>query len=305
MDYSATAIELVFYHLYEAMRDLSLPVVLEDPNEKCIELWHGWDFQPKGGNINVLLTTGISQITTWERWQEADLIFISSKFFLERNADCDKPMYLWHHHGIDPDIFHVLERSDEPFVFSHSVLPREHKGSDLLCEAFKKTFSNIENVFLHINHPYSIESCLLQFKQKYGNEKIKFISQNYRSRLEAWKLYLGDCYVYPTLLDSVGLTVLEALSTGIPAIVSGIELYRELLDDRCVFWLDMIDDPPHHGFGKPTVDDIGNKMLYAYEHREEVKQKGRYGANYIRARYTWKGCLIREFLPVMRERGYL
>ena len=116
---------------------------------------------------------------------------------------------------------------------------------------------------------------------------------------------MGNCYVYPSLLDSFGNTVFEALATGMPALVSDMPHFRELLDDRCVWWLPMRDEQPHHGFGRPSVEDIGSKMLYIYEHREEMKQKGDYGARYTRARYTWEGCLIREFLPVMREYGYL
>lgn len=302
---TATAVEMVFYHLYEAMRELGLPVVLEDPGESCVELWHGWDFQPKGGNINVLLSTGISPITSLERWSEAGLVFVSSKFFCDRNTDCEKPIYIWHHRGVDPEIFHVLERADEPFVFTHAVFPQEHKGSDLLCKAFMATFHNTDNVFLYIQHPRSEDPALVEFQQKYGDEKIKFIPQTYQSRKEAWKLYMGDCYVYPSLLDATANTVVEALSTGMPALVSDMPVFREYLDDNCVWWLPMYDEQPHHGFGRPSIEDIGQKMLYIYEHRDEMKKKGKYGAAYARARFTWKGCIIREFLPVMREYGYL
>ncbi len=305
LDNANTAVEMVYYHLLDAMLRLGLPVVTDDPNERCVELWHGWDFQPKGDNFNVLISTGISKITGLKRWREIDLIFVSSKFFMERNSDCDKPMYLWRHRSVDPYIFHELERSESPFIFSHSVMPQQHKGSDLLCEAFKKAFADKDDVLLYIQHPGSIDPALEEFKENFGGDNIHFVSQSYRSRKEAWKLYVGDCYVYPSLLDATANTVLEALSTGMPAIVSAMPHFREFLDDRCVWWLEMKDEQPHHGFGKPSIDDIAEKMLYAYEHRDEAKQKGKYGAEYVRARYTWKGCLIREFLPVMREYGYL
>jgi glycosyltransferase involved in cell wall biosynthesis len=306
MDIASTAVELVFYHLYTAMRQLGLPVVLDDPDEKCIEMWHGWYFEPKGGNVNVFLTTGISTITqTWERWREADIIFISSEFFRERNADCDVPIYIWHHRGIDPDIFRVLDRSDEPFVFTHAVFPQKHKGSDLLCEAFKETFSAMDNVFLYIQHPNCEAPGLIEFKRQYADDKIKFIPQPYTRRREAWKLYTGDCYVYPSLLDGSANTVIEALSTGMPALLSDMPLFRELLDDKCVWWLPMYNEEPQHGFGRPHIEDISRMMLHIYQNREEIKQKGQYGAKYVRARYCWQGCIIREFLPVMREHGYL
>jgi glycosyltransferase involved in cell wall biosynthesis len=304
MEYAVAAVENVFYHLYEAMKSLRLPVVLEDPGEKCIELWHGWEFEPKGGNINIAITTGISQITGWENWEQADFFFVSSRFFLDRNSDCTKPMYLWHHRGVDPEIFLQVPRADKPFVFTHTVFPQEHTGSDLLCEAFRQTFAEIDDALLYIQHPGSSDA-FAEFRDKYADEKIKFISQPYQSRTEAWKLYVGNCYVYPSLLDGTANTVMEALSTGMPAIISDMELFREYFDDRCVWWLDMKDEQPHHGFGKPSIEDIGAAMLYAYKHRQQVKQKGYYGAEYVRALYTWKGCIIREFLPVMRQYGYL
>lgn len=302
---AVAGVEMVFYHLYEAMKDLGLPVVLEDPDEKCIELWHGWYFEPKGTNINVFLTTGIVRITSWERWREADLIFLSSEFFRDFNDDCEKPIYIWHNRCVDPEIFHVLERSGEPFIFTHAVFPQQHKGTDLLCEAFKETFSGIDDVFLHIQHPRSEAPELEKFQREYGGERIWFIPQPYDSRKEAWRLYTGDCYVYPSLLDSVGNTIFEALSTGMPALLSELPVFREYYDERCVWWLPMYDEGSHHGYGKPRIGDIGKMMLYIYEHRDEMKQKGRYGATYVRALYTWKGCIIREFLPVMRDHGYL
>jgi glycosyltransferase involved in cell wall biosynthesis len=305
MENANTAVEMVFYHLYKAMAELGLPIVLEDPAERCIEMWHGWDFQPKGGNINILLSTGINYITGLERWREADLIFVSSTFFLEKNADCDKPMYVWHHRGIDPAIFRILRREETPFVFTHAVSPQQHKGTDLLCEAFNLAFSDVPDAFLHIRHPGGNEAPLPDFRERYASGKIKFIPQNYQSRKEAWKLYVGNCYVYPSLLDSVGNTVIEALSTGMPALVSELPIFREYVDDRCVWWLSMTDEQPNHGFGKPSIDEIASKMLYIYYHRAEMKRKGLYGAAFARARFTWKGCIIRELFPVLEQYGYL
>ena len=145
----------------------------------------------------------------------------------------------------------------------------------------------------------------MEFVEQYGDGKIRFVPQNYLSRKEAWKLYVGNCYVYPTLLDSWANTVYEALSTGMPAIVSDIPIFREALDDKCVWWLDMYYDRPHHGLGAPSIEDIGSAMLYAYEHRQEVRAKGEYGARYVREHYTWEGCITEEFLPVMQKRGYI
>jgi len=305
MDICSTAVEMVFYHLYAAMKNLNLPVVLEDPHERCVELWHGWDFQPKGGNINIVITTGGHEITRWVRWQEIDCIFVSSQQGMNIIGDCSKPVYIWHHRAVDPEIFHVLERADEPFIFVHSVFPQEHKGSNMLCKVFNETFGGIDNAFLYINHPRSTQYGLLEFIDKYKSGKIIFTAQTYNSRKEAWKLYNGNCYVYPTLLDSAANTVCEALSTGIPAIVSDIPLFRELLDDDCVWWIEMNSDVGRHGCGSPSIASIREQMLYAYEHRLEARQKGKYGAQFIRAKYTWEGCIIREFLPIMREKGYL
>jgi glycosyltransferase involved in cell wall biosynthesis len=90
-----------------------------------------------------------------------------------------------------------------------------------------------------------------------------------------------------------------------PALVSDMPIIREFLDGACVWWLKMIPQQTPYGFGMPTVEDIRQQMFYAYRHREELEEKGKYGAAYVRARFTWKGCIIRQFLPVMREYGYL
>lgn len=49
---------------------------------------------------------------------------------------------------------------------------------------------------------------------------------------------LADALVFPSLKEGFGLVVLEAMASGVPAIVSSIEPFREYLSDEDVIWCD-------------------------------------------------------------------
>jgi len=43
--------------------------------------------------------------------------------------------------------------------------------------------------------------------------------------------YLGDVYVYPTTLDGLGLTVYEALASGLPVIATDVAPMNEIITE--------------------------------------------------------------------------
>ena len=63
------------------------------------------------------------------------------------------------------------------------------------------------------NHP----NCELSFKTADNTEGGLF--------------NLGDVYIYPTTKEGVGLTITEAMSTGMPIVTSNYPTMNEWLDD--------------------------------------------------------------------------
>jgi len=298
-----TGVGVVFYHLYEAFAQVGLPVVVNDPNEPCIELWWGWDWHPKkSNNFLVALTLGEALLAFMPGAELFDLIFITTHFHRERQR-WQKPLYVWHL-GVDPLLFPVLERPQESFTFVHTGTTQYRKGSDLVCEAFNTTFSDTEDAFLDIRCPSPDVEMFVDLKHKYEhNSRIRFEVTNY-SRREAWRNYVGDCLVHPSLREGWGLCVTEAMSTGMPVIMSELPIFKELYNDQCGWWVKMCMSEERLGYGFPDLESLQRVMGYVYDHRDECLVKGLYAAQYVRQNLTWEKGITEGFLPVMANYGY-
>jgi len=160
------------------MQALGLPVVLEDPNETCIEVWWGWDFSTDlNGNVKVLLSVGETALSEIPDVDQFDLIFITSQTHLNfqlSKVGWTEALYLWRL-GVDPEIFPVLPRVPARFTLTHMGSGRR-KGTALVCEAFDKAFGTGKHVMLEIRHPEACESSR-SLARKWRRENIRFIIQ--------------------------------------------------------------------------------------------------------------------------------
>lgn len=300
MEMANGGVSVVFFHLYHAMRRLDLPVVLDNPGEPCIELWWGWGWSPrKTGNLLVALFLGETPFCDVPDWEQFDIVFLTTQFYLRQQPDIGKPMYLWRL-GVDVSMFPVIVRGETPFVFSH-MGSGYRKGTELACEAFSRAFNGAKGIVLQVRYPELSEPSV-SLAKRWEGDNIHFIPQSYR-REEMWKSYQAHCLVYPSLREGWGLCLTEALSTGMPAIASGLPVLRELYDDGCCWWLGL--SGVGLGFGVPSVDDISQKMQYVYEHPLERVAKSKHAASYIRQNLFWEQGITTGFLAVMRSQGYL
>ena len=108
-----------------------------------------------------------------------------------------------------------------------------------------------------------------------------------------------DCFVFPTRGEGFGLTPLEAMATGMPAIVTNWSGPCEYMNSDVGWLLDYTLVPAKDftetvykeecgNWAEPSFDQLVQIMRYAYEHRDEVKQKGKAAAKYVRENWTWK-----------------
>ncbi|MBI4721718.1 MAG: glycosyltransferase family 4 protein [Candidatus Stahlbacteria bacterium] len=109
---------------------------------------------------------------------------------------------------------------------------------------------------------------------------VRFIG--YRSNL--CELYnAADIFVFPSLFDAFGLTVLEAMACGIPVVVSKIAGASEIVGDGGV----IINNPR-------DPQEIMDKILITNLHKEEMGKKARL----IAENYSWNvmGTEIRKII---------
>jgi glycosyltransferase involved in cell wall biosynthesis len=92
-----------------------------------------------------------------------------------------------------------------------------------------------------------------------------------------WKrLQEADLFVLPTLSESFGLVIAEALACGVPAITTRAAPWRDLETHRCGWWIDLGTEP------------LVAALRQATEATPEVRQAmGRNGRCLVLQRYSW------------------
>lgn len=97
----------------------------------------------------------------------------------------------------------------------------ERKGGLLLLEAFNALTQKYRNLRLNIISDYEIKNT--EFIKSYGRKD--------RSELFNWFYPDCDIFVLPTGADFFGLSILEAMSFGIPVITSDVYAMKEIIDN--------------------------------------------------------------------------
>ena len=102
---------------------------------------------------------------------------------------------------------------------------RLRKGTDLLVQAFQQVRGNARLV-IHAQVGLATFAPCAQLIQ--DDSRITFIEKT----VPAPGLYhLGDVYVYPTRLEGIGLTIIEALACGLPVITTNAAPMNEFVLD--------------------------------------------------------------------------
>lgn len=126
--------------------------------------------------------------------------------------------------GTDINLFHPTDHTHEVLTFFHSAGMSTRKGTDILVEAFIKG-ELYKNSKLLIHTQIPVEK-LCSYKKKeleeYGIEVIQ------KTVTAPGLYYMGDVYVYPARLDGLGLTMYEALASGMPMITSDFPPMNEV-----------------------------------------------------------------------------
>ena len=157
--------------------------------------------------------------------------------FLICNTKRHHSVFDWHPQafylpwGTDINLFTLKEKPNnkDKITFFHSCgMNPLRKGTDIVLEAFDKINRNESNLIIHTQ-----VSILAFFPDK---KKLidKFINEGSLEIIEKsvhapGLYYLGDVYVYPTRLEGIGLTIAEAISSGLPTIVTNQQPMNEFV----------------------------------------------------------------------------
>lgn len=196
--------------------------------------------------------------------------------------------------GYDDRIFTYQPRENKlesrgNFTFLHYNAFNIRKGFLEVFKAFCKAFSPTDPVRMVFkttleNNPLPIT------KAEYPN--IDIIHGKVNETELRNLLYDADCFVYPSRGEGFGLTPLEAMATGIPAIVPNAHGISEYFDADYMYEVKVKETCPaiysrYKGMdvGKMVVcdvDDLARQMRYIYEHQDEARNKGRAASEYVK-----------------------
>lgn len=169
-------------------------------------------------------------------------------------------------------------------------------GVDVLARAFVKVASENPNVNLILLGGGSQGMNIRQILMNGGAmDRVHFGGQVGQRDLPRW-YHMADIYISPSHVDGSSVTLMEALASGLPCLVSNIAGNKEWIEDGVNGWL----------FRDGEVDDLAEKILFAIKNRKSFKKIGEAARKTAQQKADWKknfGKLLEAYEKVVAQSG--
>ncbi len=212
--------------------------------------------------------------------------------------------------GVDTDFFSPPSRQirrrrrDAPFTFitNFSWAARYRKGFDLLLRAYFDEFSEADNVRLivktagdkaEIRKLIDLATVVMRLK----NPPKLDIANGFCDPAKVLQLYQeADCFVLPTRAEAWCLPALEAMSCGLPVIITGEGGQLEFCNVNNSLLLEITGYQPPPAYEKliysslqwaePNWEHLAYLMRWAYKHHGAARTIGARGRDTAQC-YDW------------------
>jgi 1,2-diacylglycerol 3-alpha-glucosyltransferase len=193
---------------------------------------HWWEPILLCNTLGILIGAYIDYYT------EDTVPFFGSYDFLICNTMRHYSVFKWHPNcvyvpwGTNLELFKpkTFDLLSDRLTFFHSCgFNPKRKGTDILLHAFSK-MNKPGKLIIHsqINLFEKIPDCAEIMIKLINTKKLEYIEQTVTA---PGYFGLGDVYVYPARLDGLGLTVIEALASGLPVITTNSAPMNEFVVD--------------------------------------------------------------------------
>ena len=301
---------IVFRHLHKAFREIGVNVMdspfnpPKKPND-YIELFWGdpqfWEWSQEKVKLRagIVLSEHRSLLNPGKaikNLQQCNVLISpcqsAAQAFYE--APLDMPIRIAPFGVDETDLKYHRRKWDRVLNFLLIGVAQFRKGSWLAVEAFRKAFGDQKEVNLTVAS--FVDSPMFRRLQ---NDYGTYPNIQFEGKAEKVKeiYHSNHVLISPHLSEGWGLTIPEAMATGMPGIIARCSAPREYFSLDFGWWIEMselyapIDQclPGVHGSWRlPAVDSLVEKMRYANEHREECDEKGKKASEYARSSLTWK-----------------
>jgi L-malate glycosyltransferase len=151
-------------------------------------------------------------------------------------------------------------------------------GVDVLARAFVKVASVDPHVNLILLGSGSQGAHIRQILMRGGvMERVHFGGQVGQRDLPRW-YHMSDMYISPSHVDGTSVTLLEALASGLPCLVSDIPGNKPWIEEGVNGWT----------FRDGDVDDLAAKILSAIKERKSFKKIGEAARKTAEEKADWK-----------------
>lgn len=209
-------------------------------------------------------------------------------------------------HGVDTELFKPkIKEPGQTFKFLANKGwcsgMNDRGGIQYLIKAFNKEFNHEEPVelIIKLNTAYNgpgwnlaNEMNKLELRENGGRIHINTESIPYDKLPQLYQL--GDVFVSPNMSEAFGLTILEAMSCGIPVIVSDFGGQTDFVNNQSGWFIkgnkkEVTWDLMYEGirWQEPNIDDLQYILRKVYENlKSSIEIKGLF-ARHIAEQYTW------------------
>ncbi|NDB84012.1 MAG: glycosyltransferase family 1 protein [Alphaproteobacteria bacterium] len=235
-----------------------------------------------------------------KQWKECilkagvDEIWVPNKFCeTVMKQYTDKPIYIFPH-AVDKTYEPYKRSFDGKLKFLHVGYPAMRKNLHDTVEAFLELYSDRDDVTLTIK---SYEGANLDYYKQFKN--INVITETYLQMQMEQLMNEHHCLIYPSWGEGFGLIPLEALGTGMPAIITeGWCDYIKYAED-----LKIDSYLTHHHWSsvhsglmfKPNYQTLLEKMKYVENNIEQLLDKYYEQAFDIHQEYDWDKLVNKQF----------
>jgi glycosyltransferase involved in cell wall biosynthesis len=166
----------------------------------------------------------------------------------------------------------------QPFTLFCSRTWESIYGVDVLAKAFVNVATQNPDVNLILLGGGSQGGKIRQILINGGVlDRVHFGGQVAQADLPRW-YHMADLYISPSHVDGSSVTLMEALASGLPCLVSDIPGNKEWIEDGVNGWL----------FRDGNVDDLTQKILNAIKNRKSFKTISESARQTAEQKADWK-----------------
>ena len=263
-------------------------------------------FKPLPDKINVLYMaweTDVLPTAHHDGISRADVVIVTASFLVDvvRAAFPEKPVYLCHE-GVDTDRYAFRRREKplgRPFRFLWVGAPNARKGWELVLRAWQP-FEDNGRVELYL------KTTVTRRWERYRN--IVFDSRDLAPGELVDLYHSAHAFLFPSFGEGFGLTMAEAMATGLPVAFTPWSSLNDLADKSCAYPLRFKLVPawatPNGGLSTETqppnarairtrlaqaeTAHLAERMIEMFTRYAVAVRKGERAARRIRDRFTWK-----------------